>query len=101
MIGRVIVQAHSMLHGQRPQSLVAFFWPVKSCMEHDDSSSSADIFDGIFSHAIVMMPSHTTVSDGLVVLVKRFTKSLGGAHAIVSATASHSDAQRDRLVFKF
>ena len=78
-----------------------FLLASEELLEHDDSGSSANVFDGVFSNAIMMMPSHTTVSHGLVVLFKRFTKSLGGAHIIVSAMSLHSDAQRNRLALKF
>ena len=58
-------------------------------MKHDDARSSGQILDGVFGDSIVAMSTCATVMNGLIAVLQRVTKILGGAHSIVSATSLH------------
>ena len=69
----LIVEMNCVTQSERPEITLVVFWPSQSSIYHHGTGGSNGILDGILGNSVVMMPSHSTVSDALA-----FGGELGG-----------------------
>jgi hypothetical protein len=69
-------------------------------MEHHNSGSSGDIFNGIFGWPILVVCSYSTESDSLIILLYFSIEVLGGVNTIVSVVGLDFDTRGVTLPIK-
>jgi hypothetical protein len=75
-------------------------WPLKGGIDHHGTSSPNGVFDGIFGHTIVMVPSNTTVTDTLAFGDQFGGELLGSIDPIIGTVVANLDTNGGSLTLK-
>jgi hypothetical protein len=100
LTGNLIVEMDGMAEGKRPKITVIVLRPTEGGKDHHRSTGANGIFDGIFSHSIMMVTADAAVFNALTLGDELRREFLGGIDAVVGAVGANLNADGGSFALK-